>query len=265
MFFERVQGNDIYGTDVNPPNAYQPQVSSIYFSNPNTSNLTGQTATAPYFPGQFASLAYNQYASPATAQFSLGVQRELAPSTVALIQYVGMTAWHQNIQLAANTLPIGDVTDRQKVAGGTNANLYRIYQGFAGVNRVANTTNSSYNSLQASLRMENRHRLNLRLGYTYSHEIDISSGDLNSTGLAGSGGGLSNPFDVSYDRGSGTIDRRHVFNANFIYSFPSFDSSGAMMRLVAGGWQLSGVTAATSGNPVNVTYSPDVHSAGSLV
>ena len=262
MFFERVQGNDIYGTDVNPPSAYQPQVSSVYFSNPNTSSLTGQTATAPYFPGNFASLSYNQYASPATQQFSLGVQRELAPSTVAVVQYVGMTAWHQNIQLALNTLPLNDVVNRQKVAGGANANLYRTYQGFAGINQLGNTSNSNYNSLQASLRMENVHRLSLQLGYTYSHEIDISSGDLNSTGLANSNGGLSNPFNVRYDRGSGTIDFRHVFNANFIYSFPSFANSGLFMRMVAGGWQLSGVTAATSGRPVNVTYSPDVLGLG---
>ncbi|HTV06754.1 MAG TPA: carboxypeptidase regulatory-like domain-containing protein, partial [Acidobacteriaceae bacterium] len=81
MFFERVQGNDIYGTDVNPPYAYQPSVSAVYFSNPNTSNLTGQTASAPFFPGNFTSLAYN-YPNPGTNQFSLGVQRELAPSTV---------------------------------------------------------------------------------------------------------------------------------------------------------------------------------------
>jgi hypothetical protein len=262
MFFERVQGNDIYGTSSNPPNAFRPNVSAIYFSNPNTNNQTGQTATAPFFPASFSSLDYNHYSNPATAQFSLGVQRELAPSTVALVQYVGMTAWHQNIQLALNTLPLSDVADRQNVAGGASANLYRIYQGFAGINQVGNTTNSNYNSLQASVRMENRHRLSLQLGYTYSHEIDISSGDLNSTGLAGSGGGLSNPFDANYDRASGTIDRRHVFNANFIYSFPSFENSDAFMRIVAGGWQLSGVTMATSGNPVNVTYSPDVLGLG---
>jgi hypothetical protein len=265
MFFERVQGNDIFGTSGNPPNAYQPNVSAVYFSNPNTSNKTGQTATAPFFPGNFTSLDY-QYPSPATAQFSLGVQRELAPSTVAAVQYVGMTAWHQNIQRAINTLPINDVVDRQQVAtvSGTNANLYRIYQGFANINQVANSTNSNYNSLQASLRMESRYRLTLQLSYTYSHEIDIQSGDLGSTVQQGntSNNGLSNPFDVRYDRGSGTIDRRHVFNANFIYSFPSFDSSGAFTRTVAGGWQLSGVTVAQSGAPVNVVYTPDVLGLG---
>jgi hypothetical protein len=111
--------------------------------------------------------------------------------------------------------------------------------------------------------MENRYGLSLQLGYTYSHEIDVSSGDLNSTGLAGSNGGLSNPFNVNYDRGAGTIDRRHVFNANFIYNLPfAQHSDNIAARLLIAGWQFSGVTAATSGNPVNVTYSPDVLGLG---
>jgi hypothetical protein len=261
MFFERVQGNDIYGTSINPPNAFRPNVSAVYFSNPNTNNQTGQTATAPFFPAGFGSLDYT-YASPATQQFSLGVQRELAPSTVAVVQYVGMTAWHQNVLRSINTLPLNDVTDRHLVATGTNANLYRIYQGFAAINQAENTTNSNYNSLQASVRMENRHRLTFQLSYTWSHEIDIQSGDLTSTPQQGAGNNISNPFDIRYDRGSGTIDRRHVFNANFIYSFPSFASSGTLMRMVAGGWQLSGVTVAQSGNPVNVNYSRDTLGLG---
>ena len=31
------------------------------------------------------------------ATFSLGVQHELAPSVVTVVQYVGNLAWHQNI------------------------------------------------------------------------------------------------------------------------------------------------------------------------
>ena len=137
LFFERVQGNDIYGTDVNPPNAYQPSVSSVYFSNPNTSNKTGQTAAAPFFPGGFQPLQYT-YPSPATQQFSLGVQREIAPSVVAQVQYVGMTAWHQNVERAINTLPITDVADREKVATQrkqTQTSTGSI-QGFAGITQI---------------------------------------------------------------------------------------------------------------------------------
>ncbi len=263
LFYERVQGNDIYGTDVNPPNAYQPSVSAVYFSNPNTSNRTGQTAAAPFFPGGFTSLQYT-YPNPATQQFSLGIQREMAPSIIAQVQYVGMTAWHQNVQRAINTLPLADVADRERVAtvSGTNANLYRQYPGFAGITQVQNTTNSNYNSLQAAMRMENRHGLTLQLSYTWSHEIDIQSGDLGSTNQQGSGGLLSNPFNPLYDRGSGTIDRRNVFGANYIYNFPTFHNEGAFQRLVLGGWVFSGITQAQSGNPVNVTYSPDTIGLG---
>ncbi|HTV06307.1 MAG TPA: hypothetical protein VME86_13140, partial [Acidobacteriaceae bacterium] len=229
----------------------------------NTSNLTGQTASAPFFPGNFTSLAYN-YPNPGTNQFSLGVQRELAPSTVATIQYVGMTAWHQNVERAINTLPLSDVTDRENVAvNGANSNLYRIYPGFGSVTQIENSTNSSYHSLQAELRMQNRHGLSVQLAYTWSHEIDIQSGDLTSTTQQGSGGTISDPFNTDYDRGSGTIDRRNVFSANYIYDLPFFlNSSNGFARSFLGGWQISGITVAQSGNPVNVTYSPNTLGLG---
>lgn len=263
MFYERVQGNDIYGTDTNAPFAYQPSVSAVYFSNPNTNNLTGATASAPFFPGSFTNLDY-YYPNPGTAQFSLGVQHEVAPSTIAAIQYVGMGAWHQDDERAINTLPLNDVIDREAVAThGANANLYRIYQGFGGITQTENGTNSSYHSLQAALRMDNRHGLTLQLAYTWSHEIDIESGDLTSTNQQNSGGQISDPFDIRYDRGSGTIDRRNVFSANYIYNVPFFlHASNGFERSALGGWQLSGITEAESGNPVNVTYSPNTLGLG---
>lgn len=269
MFFERVQGNDIYGTDVNPPFAYQPQASAVYFSNPNTNNQTGSASTTPTFPANFSSLAYD-YPNPGTAQFSLGVQHQLAPSLIAGVQYVGTTGWHQNDERAVNTLPLLDASNpanpydqRQLVAGGANANLYRQFLGFANITQVENTTNFSYHSLQTALRMEARHGLSLQLAYTYSHEIDIQSTDLTSTPLAGSGGQLSNPFNPNYDRGSGGFDRRHIFNANYIYDLPFFrNSNNLLARETLGGWQISGVTTAETGVPINVSYSPDVLGLG---
>ena len=265
LFFERVQGNDIYGTDTNPPWAYQPAVNAVYFSNPNTNNNTGETATVPTSPGNFSALDLN-YRNPATQQFSLGVQHEVAPSTVFTVQYVGMTGWNQNDERAINTLPLTDSSgfaNREAVAGGANANLYRIYPGWANITRTENATNSNYHSLQAALRMENRHGLTLQFAYTYSHEIDIQSGDLTSSTLSGSSGQLSNPFNQDYDRGSGLFDRRHIFNANYIYDLPFFlHSSNAFGRTLLGGWQISGITVAESGTPTNVNYGTDVLGLG---
>ena len=111
--------------------------------------------------------------------------------------------------------------------------------------------------------MQNKHGLTVQLSYTWSHEIDIQSGDLTSTNQQGSGGTISNPFNIEYDRGSGTIDRRNVFSADYIYDLPFFlHSENGLARTLLGGWQISGITAAQSGNPVNVTYSPDTLGLG---
>jgi len=259
LFFERIQGNDAYDADTNPPFAYQPQASSVYFSNPNTSDLTGGTASTPTFPAGVVALAYH-YPIPATAQFSLGIQHELAPSLIILTQYVGSTGWHQDDIRAINTLPLNDLTDREAVAQGkANANLYRNYLGYSGINQEETASNSNYNSLQAALRMEHKHGLTLQLAYTWSHEIDIQSGDITSFPIAGSGGQVSNPFNLRYDRGSGAIDRRNIFSANYLYESPFFrHSQNGFARELLGGWELSGITQAQSGSPVNVSYSPDV-------
>ena len=66
MFFERVQGNDVYNAALNPPFAYQPTATNVYFSNPNTSALTGATTTQT-FPSSLFNMAY-KYPPPGTAQ-----------------------------------------------------------------------------------------------------------------------------------------------------------------------------------------------------
>ncbi len=58
MFYERVQGNDVYNAALNPPFAYQPSATNVYFSNPNTSALTGLTTTQS-FPSTLTNIQYD--------------------------------------------------------------------------------------------------------------------------------------------------------------------------------------------------------------
>jgi hypothetical protein len=260
MFFERVQGNDVYNAALNPPFAYIPTATNVYFSNPNTSALTGAT-TAQTFPSALTNLEY-KYTPPGTATFSFGVQRQLAPSIVGVVQYAGSIGWDQNDDRNINTLPLTDPNNpanpydlREGVSNGSlNANIYRIQPGFAGITQEENETNFTYNSLQIGLRMENRHGLTTQVAYTYSHEIDEVTNDLN---------GLSNPFNPAYDRGSGGFDRRHILNINYIYNIPGFDhSTNLLARTALGGWQFSGVTVAQSGTPAPITYTGAVDTLG---
>lgn len=245
IFYERIQGNDIYGTDTNPPYAYQPSASEVYFTNPHTSALNGAVASNPVFPASMGTLGY-YYPPPGTLQYSLGIQQQLAPAVMAAIQYVGSEGWNQDDDRAINTLPLNDLADRQAVAGGANSNLYRIFPGFAGITEDDNATNTSYNSLQAALRLQNKHGVSAQFAYTWAHEIDIQGDDLDT---------VSDPFNLRYDRASGTYDRRQIFNANYVYNIPFFmHASSLAERSLLGGWVLSGVTQFTSGLPQNVTW-----------
>lgn len=252
MFFERIQGNDVYNAALNPPFAYIPSANNVYFSNPNTSALTGLT-TAQFFPSNLTNLQYN-YNPPGTAMFSLGVQRQIAPSIIGVVQYAGSTGWHQSDDRQINTLPLVDAANpaapydlREGVANGAlNANLYRNFPGYGSIQQEENTTNFSYNSLQAGLRMDNKHNLTIQLAYTYSHEIDQVSSDL---------GAVTNPYNTAYDRGSGSLDRRNIFNANYIYNLPFFQNSPNFAeRLFLAGWSVSGITVAQSGVPQPLSY-----------
>ena len=245
LFYERVQGNDIYDIDTTPPFSFQPKASRVLFSSPTTSweGVVTPPTSLPAAPAGINSIA-NYYPNPATAQFSFGVQQELAPSVVAAIQYVGTSGWNQNDRVEQNDLPLANLTNRQAVAQGANANLYRPYFGYSNVLQSSNVVNSNYNSLQAAIRMENKHGFTLQLAYTFSHEIDGQQGsqDLDTA---------SNPYNLRYDRGSGAFDRRNIFNANYVYVLPFFLHSGSLLeRQTLGGWQISGVTVAESGSPI---------------
>ena len=75
--------------------------------------------------------------------------------------------------------------------------------------------------------MENKHGLTAQFAYTYAHQIDEQTDDLT---------GASDPFNLRYDRASGGYDRRHNFEANYVYNIPLFIMqtvlrSGASRRL----------------------------------
>jgi len=255
-FFEREQGNDIYNAATAPPFAFNPSATNVYVSTPSTSWVTGNTAALPFFASSLTNLAAT-YKAPAVAQFSLGIQHELKPSMIWVIQYVGNLAWHQNIERHINNFPItedlnvrcnagdgGDKYTGDTCPNGTapsslaNSNLYRTYQGFTDINQEENTTNGNYNGFQTGLRVQNKWGLSGELDYTYSHEIDLTTYDL---------AGISNPWNYKYDKGSGALDRRHIVSANYVYNLPLFAKSTGLVHSILGGWEMAGTIIDESG------------------
>jgi hypothetical protein len=268
-FFERMQGNDIYNSATTAPFFNNPSASSVYLSNPSTSWVTGQTAAQPFF-AQGITTMDKRYPAPAVAQFSLGVQREIRPSVVAVVQYVGNMAWHQNIDRRINNYSVNTPMNIRAYAGDssadpsknnygvsgtntfvktttdvqqqlTNGDFNRIYQGWGQITQQENTSNGNYNGFQVGVRAQSFHNLSGEVDYTWSHEIDLTSQDLQQ---------VSNPWNLKYDKGSGAFDRRHILNMNYIYKLPFFTNPGLTHTLL-GGWEVAGTAVFQTGTIVN--------------
>jgi hypothetical protein len=271
-FYERLQGNDTYGlSNSNLPFEYVPSVSNVYFTNPHcsfnssldTTNPANcfSTSSLPVLPASLTSLA-TTYKPPAVAQFSLGIQHELKPSVILVVQYVGNLAWHQNIDRYINNFPITTPNALRAAFAGNSldstvypagANELRTYQGFGSINQEENTTNTTYNGFQAGLRLQNKWGLSGELDYTYSHNIDLTDGDLNQT---------SNPWNDNYDKAGSGYDRRHIVNANYIYRLPIFNKSTGLMHSILGGWDLAGTFIDETGEPLASGFGGENDSIG---
>jgi hypothetical protein len=248
MFYERIQGNDVYNQGPNPPFSSNPSATNVLFSNPSISATSGAAATLPTFPSSFTALAYSDYKLPTSMQFSFGIQHQLSEASVLNISYVGSSNYHQPDVRNINPVPLND-PNRVAICGSNcgftgsnyNANLDRIFPGYAEIKLTEAATGSTYNSLQVSVNWRNRHGLTLQGAYTWSHELDYVSADLNT---------LSNPFNRRYDYGSGDFDRRHIGIFSYTYQLPIFkNANNRLVHTTLGGWELSGITLVETGTP----------------
>jgi len=248
-FYERIQGNDIYDAAGSPPFISQPSANNVEFTNTSFNWQAGSAASTPTFTQGFNSLS-TYYPDPAVAQFSLGVQHEIAPSLILITQYVGNIDWHQNVWIPLNNFPLSTpMATRQMSANGSlgtvDTLMAKTYPGFGNLRSQSTTQTGSYNSFQAGLRQQNKHGLSYELDYTYAHQIDSTPGSVD----VDNNNPTRNPWNLKYDKGSGILDRRQVFSANYEYKLPFFNHAAGLERTVLGGWEISGTVVSETGLP----------------
>ena len=246
LFFERLQGNDVYDIAGGAPFVNTPSATNVELTNPSYNWQAGAPASTPLFT-QGPNSENTFYPAPGVAQYSFGVQHELAPALILVTQFVGNLAWHQNTFLPINNFPLSTPLATREAAGNGSLSTVdslesRTYPGFGGMSQITNPLTGSYNSFQVGLRQQNRHGLSFEVDYTYAHEIDdqVGSNDLNTT---------SNPWDLKYDKGSGSLDRRNILNLNYTYKLPFFAHADGLVHSILGGWELSGTEITESGLP----------------
>ena len=252
MMYERIQGNDMYNAGPNIPFSTSVTLNKVLLPNPTTSVTSGTTLNpaAEVTVADITGLDQNNYKMPVSYQYSAGVQHAFSARTVLEVQYVGNQNRDQNAYFETN-LPNPSLLPG--IASGSNTTPYAQlvpYLGFHSIKMSRDVQSSHYNGLQTEIHSQIRRDLTLQAAYTLSRAIDpATSGngvsDLNA---------VSNPYSLAYDHGPSGLDRTHIAFVNFIYDIPLLrDSSNKLLKSTVGGWQVSGIVSAQSGEPVNVT------------
>jgi hypothetical protein len=178
---------------------------------------------------------------PTALQWGLQVQTALPAGFVLDTGYLGYHAYHQYARSYVNM--IDPVT-------GT-----RPLPAFGPIDVKGTDGNAHFHAWQTSLQRRFRSGLSLAANYMWSHAIN--------DGASGSDADYpQNTLCRSCDTASGTFDVRHVLSATSVYELPfgkgrRYLHSGGVGNFLAGGWQLSGIFSARSGNPVNVIIDRD--------
>src|SRR6185436_12216163 len=131
------------------------------------------------------------------------------------------------------------------VANAGNINAARPFRGYTTINRRQTTARSNYWGLLSQFRHEGGRAGTYTLNYTLSRNRATASNDRDAVDLP------QNPLNLDAEYADARTDRRHIFNATYIYELPFFrDSASVVMRSALGGWQISGYTTMQSGAPV---------------
>jgi hypothetical protein len=261
IMYERIQGNDMYNGGGNVPFSLSVNNPYVTLTDPSVGILTGTAPPQPIRVGAVQAISLTDYNPPTSYQYSFGVEQQLSSQSVLSLAYVG----NRNHNLSRNRQI--NIPDQSHLADlingvGPSYNTLLPYLGFGNIGMYENRDKGHYNSFQASLRGNVLKDLSLQAAYTLSRSID--PGNLG----AGNGGDLNNmgnPYDIenNYGTGRSITDRTHVAVFNFIWDLPVLrTSSNAVAKGIAGGWQISGIVLAETGNPLNITLGGSAGSNG---
>jgi hypothetical protein len=183
--------------------------------------------------------------TPYMQQWFVGFEYELAGNMVASLSYVGshgadLFGLFNGNEAAPTTDQSAPLAPRRP-----DPNID------ASIDTLRSNLFSNYDGLQAKLEKRFSHGIEFEASYTYSHALDDAS-DANL--------GSQNQGDFRYQNnpaleyGNADFDVRHRFAFNYVYDLPfgngrwlGNDWSG-WRNQVAGGWQISGIVTAQTGN-----------------
>ena len=109
-----------------------------------------------------------------------------------------------------------------------------------------------YNGLQSSFTKRFSNRYSFDINHTFGKGIATQGGDLASY-ITADIGNTQDFWDPELDRGPTEDDVRHRVTATSIYELPALEGRNRMVKGVLGGWQISGIFSARTGEVLTIT------------
>jgi hypothetical protein len=192
-------------------------------------------------------------------QWSLEVQRELGPSMVFSVAYVGSVNSRLPYTGRANGArqPSPDGTPKATID-----TLRAIPWMTASLNYTQSIGSASYNSFQTKLQRRLSKGLTALISYTWSKSLDNSSGYFGVENGAGqNGSSVQNYFDPNSNRSVSGYDIPHFLSIYALYELPfgkgkQWLNSGPAAWIL-GNWQVNGIFQARTGQPFNLNVGGD--------
>jgi hypothetical protein len=190
--------------------------------------------------------------TPYVSQRHLSTQYQLPSDTLLEVTYAGskgtkLYAFLNGNQIAPSNVP-----------GAASAPRRPIPAINAAISLFNSTANSEYDSLQVRVEKRFSQGLSFLAAYTYGHSLDEAS---NANLGSQNNDGYRWYLHPEWEHGNSDFDIRHRFALSYIYELPfgrgkhfAGNASGIAEQFV-GGWQVGGITTASTGTWFTITGS----------
>ncbi len=260
LFFNRLDGNQVYGMSGQAPSAYQQTVNNVTLAQISAQN----TGAAPSFTNlSVAPLAPNSWTTgkvpfDAVQNASLDIQRNVGRSLVVDIGYTLNYSYNQKLTYNDTSIPIGagwpfTPSALDPTTAGNSSNSIQQYQGgilqrtiYPGYNSISSAYflgHNNYNAFTANVSKRLSHGLAWGAVYTLSKGL----GTTTYTPVVAN--------NESWNYGRLASDRRNNLQVNYNYDIPGPAKAMGIkgLGLLTDHWSLSGITSFQSGAPFNPT------------
>lgn len=221
--------------------------------------VSGFTTAADYNP-LMAQPHYEPKNDPTgyAEAWHLTVQQKFSQNTVLDIAYVGVSSKHIPVLADYNEAASNTTACTADPTQCTTVQARRPIQTFAGIEATFGGGDGIYHALQTKLEHRYASGLYLLNSFTYSHGIDNASGTLENNNGDTNFVNFKNP---NMDRGRSGYDQPLADTTTVLYDLPFGKgrrfggASNTLVNGALGNWQFTAIHTATSGLPVNLTYS----------